>query len=344
MCRRVPSSPCSPAHHVPVQHVPVQHGSTQHGPAHHVPARHGPVLRTGGRRSSGRARLLRAGLALLLSPLVALSGVEAAGALLRTVSPIAQRVSGGLTDSPPTPAPLPDSASAGAVPGAGGGRPTPALARLPPGPRSTGPRSTGKEPGGVLPLAGSATRDRQAQGRPVRDGTVRAGTVRDGTVRDGSVAVWPLDPVPRVIRRFSVGPFPWSPGHRGADLVAHDGQSVRAALAGIVSFSGRVVDRSVVSVLHPDGLRTTYGPLSPAVVRGQRVEQGEVLGTVAPGHCAVESCLHWGALRGESYLDPLSLLKALGRPVLLPLLRGSADLGEFRPQLEDGLGVHLADP
>lgn len=35
---------------------------------------------------------------------------------------------------------------------------------------------------------------------------------------------------------------------------------------------------------------------------------GEVLGTVEPtgSHCT--ACLHWGLLRGDVYLDPLSLL------------------------------------
>jgi murein DD-endopeptidase MepM/ murein hydrolase activator NlpD len=66
----------------------------------------------------------------------------------------------------------------------------------------------------------------------------------------------------------------------------------------------------VVSVAHPSGLRTTYEPVSPAVRAGQQVTAGSVLGALLPGHagCPAAACLHWGLLRGETYLDPLSLL------------------------------------
>ena len=42
------------------------------------------------------------------------------------------------------------------------------------------------------------------------------------------------------------------------------------------------------------------------------------LGTLVPGHagCPATACLHWGLLRGETYLDPLLLL----RPPRLRLL------------------------
>jgi len=166
--------------------------------------------------------------------------------------------------------------------------------------------------------AGPAT---TASGR-AREGPPRSSSP-EASGRGGRSAVWPLDPVPRVVRRFHLGPLPWSPGHRGVDLAAADGQRVVAALDGTVSFSGRVVDRSVVSVRHGNGLRTTYGPVRPAVVRGQRVGRGEPLGTVVPGHCATGPCLHWGALFGRTYLDPLTLLTARGRPVLLPVLEGA---------------------
>ena len=50
---------------------------------------------------------------------------------------------------------------------------------------------------------------------------------------------WPLRPAPRVVRRFAVGPHPWSPGHRGVDLAGSAGQAVLAAGAGVVTFTGR---------------------------------------------------------------------------------------------------------
>ncbi|MEO6502329.1 MAG: M23 family peptidase, partial [Jatrophihabitantaceae bacterium] len=44
------------------------------------------------------------------------------------------------------------------------------------------------------------------------------------------------------------------------------------------------------------------------------------IGVVRGAHrsCAPAPCLHWGARRGEAYLDPMSLLRPLGVVRLLP--------------------------
>lgn len=57
-------------------------------------------------------------------------------------------------------------------------------------------------------------------------------------------------------------------------------------------------------------LRTTYEPVTAAVKEGAEVAAGEVVGTVEAGnsHCATTTCVHWGLLRGDTYLDPLTLL------------------------------------
>jgi murein DD-endopeptidase MepM/ murein hydrolase activator NlpD len=130
---------------------------------------------------------------------------------------------------------------------------------------------------------------------------------------------WPLAPAPPVLRRFAVGPHPWSPGHRGVDLAAQAGQGVLAAGPGVVVFAGRVAGTGVVVVGHGGGLRTTYEPVDAAMTVGARTVAGTRIGTVAdwPGHCAA-SCLHWGAIRAGAYIDPLALL-GLVPPVLLPL-------------------------
>lgn len=75
----------------------------------------------------------------------------------------------------------------------------------------------------------------------------------------------------------------------------------------------------MIAVTHPNGLRTTYEPVQPAVVAGTRVTAGDRLGVLLPGHagCPTDTCLHWGLRRGEEYLDPLALL-GLGRVRLLP--------------------------
>ncbi len=133
---------------------------------------------------------------------------------------------------------------------------------------------------------------------------------------------WPLDGTPTVTRRFDPPPEPWAAGHRGVDLAATEGAVVRAAGPGVVHFAGSVAGRGVVSIRHANGLRTTYEPVTPSVTEGQRIRAGDAIGDLVAGHhgCPAAACLHWGLRRGESYLDPLSLL-GLGRVRLLPLRR-----------------------
>jgi murein DD-endopeptidase MepM/ murein hydrolase activator NlpD len=131
---------------------------------------------------------------------------------------------------------------------------------------------------------------------------------------------WPLDGVPALVRRFDPPPRPWLAGHRGVDLAAAPGATVRAAGPGTVAFAGTVAGRGVVSVQHADGLRTTYEPVEPSVVAGAAVAAGAAIGVLMAGHagCPAPACLHWGLRRGETYLDPLMLL-GFGRVRLLPL-------------------------
>jgi murein DD-endopeptidase MepM/ murein hydrolase activator NlpD len=131
---------------------------------------------------------------------------------------------------------------------------------------------------------------------------------------------WPLDGVPAVVRPFDPPPQPWLPGHRGVDLAASPGATVRAAGPGTVAFAGTVAGRGVVSVQHANGLRTTYEPVDASVLAGATVAAGAPIGVLVAGHagCPAAACLHWGLRRGEVYLDPLALLGFV-RVRLLPL-------------------------
>jgi murein DD-endopeptidase MepM/ murein hydrolase activator NlpD len=146
---------------------------------------------------------------------------------------------------------------------------------------------------------------------------------------------WPLPGTPVVARPFQRPPHPWAAGHRGVDLAAAPNTAVLAAGAGVVSFAGYVAGIGVVAVLHPGGLRTTYEPVAPQVSTGAVVALGQPLGRLLPGHgdCGpARWCLHWGLLRGATYLDPLTLVRRgpvrllplVGAPAALPVVRGAA--------------------
>ncbi|SHG08958.1 M23 family metallopeptidase [Streptoalloteichus hindustanus] len=126
---------------------------------------------------------------------------------------------------------------------------------------------------------------------------------------------WPLSGPPPVLRPFVPPPHPYGPGHRGVDLGGAVGQPVLAAGDGIVLLAGPVVDRNVITIGHPGGLRTTYEPVTPRVEATQRVRRGQVIGVLDAGHpgCPAHgegaACLHWGVRREREYLDPLRLLR-----------------------------------
>lgn len=133
------------------------------------------------------------------------------------------------------------------------------------------------------------------------------------------VGVWPLQPAPEVVHGFDPPASEYGAGHRGVDLAGSVGAVVRAALPGTVTFAGRLAGRGVVVVSHGD-TRTTYEPVRATVEVGAAVAAGDAIGRLelALSHCFPAACLHWGWIRGETYLDPLRLVG--GGPVrLLPL-------------------------
>src|SRR5699024_569495 len=134
---------------------------------------------------------------------------------------------------------------------------------------------------------------------------------------------WPTPPPHQVVHAFDAPDHPYGPGHRGIDIAATAGEQVRAVEGGTVRFAGVVTGRGVVSVLHPDGLISTYEPVTAEVSDGQAVEEGESLGVLetadaADSHCTGQDCLHLGARQAGAYLDPLPLLGVRGPSVLLP--------------------------
>lgn len=131
---------------------------------------------------------------------------------------------------------------------------------------------------------------------------------------------WPL-PGPQVPLRSFDGPIKrWLPGHRGVDLAGWRGAAVRSVADGVVSYSGEINDVGIVSVLHPDGILSTYQPVVDSLPQGSSVRSGQRVGAVGDqgSHCWPISCLHLGARIGRDYIDPMLLL----RPWEVSLLPG----------------------
>jgi hypothetical protein len=104
-----------------------------------------------------------------------------------------------------------------------------------------------------------------------------------------------------VVDPFRAPESPWAPGNRGIEYATGPGTTVTATADGTVVFAGTVAGTRHVTVLHPDGVRTTYSFLTEvAVVQGQRVAQGQPVGVAGPG-------FHLGARRGDAYFDPATL-------------------------------------
>ena len=115
----------------------------------------------------------------------------------------------------------------------------------------------------------------------------------------------------------------WLPGHRGIDIAADAGATVRSPGPGRVAFIGTVAGRPVIAIELDTGLRATLEPAVGGVDVGARVARGSPVGALAPSpsHCGLQACLHWGLKEGERYVDPLDWLAGYGRVVLLPAPR-----------------------
>lgn len=115
-------------------------------------------------------------------------------------------------------------------------------------------------------------------------------------------------PVDRpVLAPFDVSRGPYGAGNRGLDYAVRPGDVVVAIGAGTVVFAGPVAGRQWVTILHPDGLRSSSGPLASVVVAaGRPVAAGTPIGST--GHE-----FHLGVRRGDTYVDPATLFGTRAR-------------------------------
>lgn len=109
-----------------------------------------------------------------------------------------------------------------------------------------------------------------------------------------------------VVDSFRAPAHVGAPGNRGLEYDPAPGQPVWASAAGQVVFAGPVARNRFVTVLHRDGLRTSYGYLGwIAVEEGDLVAPGQLLGTTS-------NRFFFSVRLGDQYLDP-SLVLTAGR-------------------------------
>jgi len=125
---------------------------------------------------------------------------------------------------------------------------------------------------------------------------------------------WPVDGP--VLRPFKLGDDPYAGGqHRGIDIGAPLGASVRAPAGGAISFAGTVpASGKSVTIQTSDGYSVTLVQLgSIGVTRGAGVAEGAVVGTIGPsGEPGIAAPhVHLGVRLTSDpngYLDPLRFL------------------------------------
>ncbi len=112
---------------------------------------------------------------------------------------------------------------------------------------------------------------------------------------------------------FRAPSCPWCPGQRGIEYGIGTSVSVRAAAAGLVTFTGVVVGVRYAVVTQFDGFVATYGMLDDTSLRtGEYVSAGQLV-----GHAS--SRLYFGLRRDGTYVDPVPRLGvASTRPRLVP--------------------------
>jgi hypothetical protein len=113
-----------------------------------------------------------------------------------------------------------------------------------------------------------------------------------------------------VVDPFRPPPCSWCPGNRGLEYATRAGTTVRAPMAGRVSFAGVVAGtRYVVVEQLVDGqrVRVTLGGLLDSGLRtGDTVRLGQVVGTTS-------TRFHLGLRVADAYVDPTPWLAAAPR-------------------------------
>lgn len=151
------------------------------------------------------------------------------------------------------------------------------------------------------------------------------------TAQSGSQRSAPTNwvtPVPAMetIEAFDPPDKPWLKGHRGIDVLALEGEPLRAPTGGTVRFAGPVAGVATVSILTESDHVLTFQPAATSLKKGESFTAGEQIGTVGSGGHCQRSCLHigaWPAASDRRYVDPGKFF-GQEQSALLPLSRKPA--------------------
>ena len=128
---------------------------------------------------------------------------------------------------------------------------------------------------------------------------------------------------PTLEKHFLQPSSDYSAGHRGVDYLVKQGQVVVAPADGKVRFSGRVVNRGVLTLEHGSTVLSSFEPVCSSLPVGALVERGDVIAEVCDepdyeNHCGVRVCLHFSLRKESGYLSPLVTIGGLSPSRLLP--------------------------
>ena len=127
---------------------------------------------------------------------------------------------------------------------------------------------------------------------------------------------WPTTGAQIIVQDYQAPPTPWGAGHRGLDIQAGSPELI-APTSGVISYSGFVVNRGVLSLTTSKGAIISFEPVAALVESGQRVSAGEVIAEIEEGHCSMR-CVHMGLRVDGRYRSPRLELGVAQRAILVP--------------------------
>lgn len=154
-------------------------------------------------------------------------------------------------------------------------------------------------------LGGGASPQPSTGGAAVRRETPPESTSTAGRARAAKFE-WPLQG--SVIARFKEG---WRKACHGIEIQASEGTPIKASRAGKVLLAEEFLSYGKLIVIdHGDGFATAYGYNRELKVRnGDRVQAGQVIGTVGRPKSGASSRLFFQVRRNAKPVDPLDFLK-----------------------------------